>query len=34
LRLAAGDKVTSAALEAGYTSVSAFIQAFGVTPGT
>ena len=37
-RLAAGDKVTSAALEAGYTSVSAFIQAFrqhfGVTPGS
>ena len=36
-RLAAGDKVTSAALEAGYTGVSAFIsafrQAFGVTPG-
>jgi AraC-like DNA-binding protein len=37
-RLAAGDKVTSAALEAGYSSVSAFIQAFrqhfGVTPGS
>lgn len=36
-RLAAGDQVTSAALEAGYASVSAFIQAFrqhfGVTPG-
>ena len=37
-RLAAGDSVTSAALEAGYASVSAFIlafrQHFGVTPGS
>lgn len=36
-RLAAGDKVTSAALEAGYAGVSAFTSAFrktfGVTPG-
>ena len=36
-RLAAGGQVTSAALDAGYTSVSAFISAFrrhfGVTPG-
>jgi AraC-like DNA-binding protein len=37
-RLAAGEKVTSAALEAGYAGVSAFItafrQTFGVTPGS
>jgi len=37
-RLAAGEQVTSAALEAGYTSVSAFIAAFrktfGFTPGS
>lgn len=36
-RLAAGDKVTSAALEAGYAGASAFITAFrhtfGITPG-
>ena len=33
-RLAAGDKVTSAALEAGYNSTSAFISMFGKQLGT